>query len=236
MDIIIGSARINEHGRVSGGAAGDQNGKEVCTQSYYDSSLGWVCLRPNVQGLGEKIANSMKDACFNNNIGYAQDNRNDVIIQLKKYGSIKNIKTKTEADCSSLVRACIMDAAGIDVGNFNTANEKNKLIVSGIFYEVKFKSKDELRLGDILVTKTKGHTVIVTDAPKNTSIINTRPIYSAKVKAFTLHVRNGAGKNNKHLRYIHMGDLLSIYEEKNGWGRINSNKNEWVSLSWVKKI
>lgn len=35
MTLIIGSARIDENGNLKNGKAGDQTGKEVCTQSYY---------------------------------------------------------------------------------------------------------------------------------------------------------------------------------------------------------
>ena len=38
MTIKIGSARIDERGKASGGSAGDQSGKEVSTQNYYKHS------------------------------------------------------------------------------------------------------------------------------------------------------------------------------------------------------
>ena len=59
--------------------------------------------------------------------------RNGVITQLKKYGSLSKIATATECDCSSLVRACIIQATGKDVGNITTANEASTLEASGLF-------------------------------------------------------------------------------------------------------
>ena len=44
MSVKIGSARIDEHGQAHGGAAGDQTGKEVSTQSWYAHTKGWVLL------------------------------------------------------------------------------------------------------------------------------------------------------------------------------------------------
>ena len=44
--VYIGSARIDERGKASGGQAGDQTGKEVSTQNWYLHSKGWVVLRP----------------------------------------------------------------------------------------------------------------------------------------------------------------------------------------------
>ena len=38
----IGSARIDESGRISGGKPGDQTGGEICTRSYYNSP--WDCV------------------------------------------------------------------------------------------------------------------------------------------------------------------------------------------------
>ena len=44
MPVYIGSARIDERGKISGGAAGDQTGKEVSYQTWYLHSKGWVVL------------------------------------------------------------------------------------------------------------------------------------------------------------------------------------------------
>lgn len=162
MSIIFGSARIDENGNIAGGAAGDQTGNEVSTQGYYMHSQGWYCLRPKSVGIANKIANAMKQACDNNNIGYDQNQRNTVITQLKAYGSLGAIKTKCEADCSSLMRACVLQASGKDVGDIYTGNLASALEASGLF-EKRFSVSNEGQLynGDVLVTKTKGHTVIV---------------------------------------------------------------------------
>ena len=46
MSVIIGHSSIDENGKISGGKAGDQTTKEVCTRSFYMHSKGWVVLRP----------------------------------------------------------------------------------------------------------------------------------------------------------------------------------------------
>ena len=98
MTILVGSARIDERGKATGGQAGDQTGKEVMIQNFYVHPKGWYILRPKDGNHANKIASAMITACDNNNIGYDQSNRLGVI----KYGI--NTTTKTEADCSSLVR------------------------------------------------------------------------------------------------------------------------------------
>ena len=40
MAVKIGSARIDERGKISGGAAGNQTGKELSTQNWYLHSKG----------------------------------------------------------------------------------------------------------------------------------------------------------------------------------------------------
>lgn len=161
MAVIIGSARQDERGHYSGGKAGDQTGREVSTQNFYNHSKGWNILRAKDNKVAEKLAEAMKIACGNNNIGYDQSGRYGVI----KHG-IK-AKVKTECDCSSLVRACIIYATGKDVGDFNTENERSVILKSGLFDDIgSYKNGKTLYNGDILVTRTKGHTVIVVSGAK----------------------------------------------------------------------
>ncbi len=154
MSVIIGSARSDERGKLSGGKAGDQTGKEVSTQAFYMHSKGWNGFR--LKSKAEALANAMKIACNNSNLGYDQNER---------LGVIKNgidSRVKTECDCSSLVRACLK-YIGIEVENFTTANAKKVLMATGLFDEVVIKSEKDCKTGDILCTKTKGHIVVVTE-------------------------------------------------------------------------
>lgn len=161
--IIIGSARLGENGRTTGGSVGDQKQKttpdysgEVSLQNFYHHKKGWYVLRPKSDIIATGIAAAMMTACNNANIGYDQNNRLDIIK--------KGVRTtsKAECDCSSLVRACILDATGRDVGNFTTSTECTILTASGIFEPKKnYKNGMELFTGDVLVTKSKGHTVVV---------------------------------------------------------------------------
>ena len=181
MAVYIGSARIDERGKISGGAAGDSKQTtvpdykgEVSQQKFYVSSKGWVVIRPQNADIALRIAAAMIVACNNKNLGYDQNNRLGVI----KYGTASTVKT--ECDCSSLVRQCVREATGIDAGNFNTANEKTVLQKTGLFDVMDYVSGMTLYTGDILVTKTKGHTVIVTSgAARNIADKKTYyPIYS----------------------------------------------------------
>lgn len=165
MAVKIGSARIDENGKTHGGKAGDQTGKEVSTQSYYVHTRGWRVLRCKDAEKAEKIARAMQAACDNVNIGYDQYQR-DTLYKLAKDVDFDpaRVKTACETDCSALVRVCCA-YAGIMVGNFRTSNEAKILLASGAFEEMtgaKYTDKsDYLKRGDILVTRTQGHTVVV---------------------------------------------------------------------------
>lgn len=63
-------------------------------------------------------------------------------------------------------------------------------------------------------------------------------LYRARIICTSLHVRNGAGKQYGHVKYVHKNAIVQIYEKKNGWGRIHHKNNEWISLNsnYVRKI
>ena len=163
MMVTVGSARIDERGNANWGRAGDQTSREVATEPYYKHRLGWYLLRPKEAAVANKLAQAMREGCANDNIGYSQSDRYGVLNNLKIYGSIAKIKAKTNADCSSLVRACCIQA-GILVSDFNTSNELAVLEKTGAFHKaVIVTNGTKLCAGDVLVTMTKGHTVIVTE-------------------------------------------------------------------------
>lgn len=154
MQVIIGSARHDENNRYSGGKAGDQTGQEVSTQRFYMHKKGWYAIRAISDELANKIAEGMQIVCDNNRVGYDQGQR---------FGVYKNgidSKVDTEGDCSEVVRA-ILKWCDVFVKDFTTSNEKDVLLNTGLFSCVTINSENECYTGDILVTKTKGHTVVV---------------------------------------------------------------------------
>ena len=162
MAVLIGSAR-SSYGNTT---PGDQHsGLEVSTQNWYLHSKGWYVLRAKDAAARERIAVAMERACANNNIGYSQPTRNTLYNDVKPYGfdPAKTTK-KVNTDCSALVRVCV-NFAGIVVGDFITSNEASVLMATGAFKkftdDAHCKSSDYLLRGDLLVTRTKGHTVAV---------------------------------------------------------------------------
>lgn len=171
MAVIIGSARIDERGKTTGGQAGDQTGKELSTQNWYKHAKGWRVFRARDPAVAEKMAWDMQAACNNRHIGYDQNQRGTLYAAAKPFGfNCAKVNVDCETDCSALVRVCAA-YAGVDLPNFRTWDEPQALLASGAFVELtgdKYTASSAyLRRGDILVTRTKGHTVIVlSDGPK----------------------------------------------------------------------
>lgn len=185
MGIVFGSARIDEKGKLSGGKVGDNKQTavddykgEVSMQTGYVHSKGWVIVRAKSDDLANKIAKGMKIACNNKHLGYDQGNRLGVMT----YGI--ETTTDTECDCSSLIRA-ILKWCGIIVDNFTTANAVTTIMKSGLFDKVTFTKLADVKTGDILCTKTKGHIVACTEGvARNTvaPVINKPMVASPTIK------------------------------------------------------
>ena len=215
MAVIFGSARIDENGKASGGKAGDQKQTastdwkgEVSLENGYIHKLGWVVLRTKNPEIAHKIAFAMLQACNNKNIGYDQNQRLGIITN----GTASQIAT--ECDCSSLVRQCVKEATGVDAGNFTTANEKSKLLATGLLDEVKFTSLKALKEGDILVTKTKGHTVIVVESSNTaTQPSNTYPKYTGTSVSLVVALKEVVEKDTSysHRRKIAVANGIANY-------------------------
>ncbi len=160
-NVIIGSARHDEFGKLAG-KAGDQlqtgSGNdfkgEVSMQPYYEHKYGWYVLRFKDVAYRHKMAERKVKACNNPNNGYSQSDRLAVV----RDGV--DSKKPTNGDCGTYVRRCFMEATGIDPGNFTTENEVAALTKTGLVELVEVKEKD-LMIGDILVSKKKGHTAVV---------------------------------------------------------------------------
>lgn len=218
MATIIGSARIDENGKVTGGKAGDQKQKsvpdtkgEVSMQNFYVSSKGWYILRAKNPSVASSIALSMTIACNNPNIGYNQARRLDII----KAGT--HAASPISCDCSSLVRQCVREAR-IEVGNFTTANEANVLVGTGQFEKLTYTNGTPIYLGDILVTKTKGHTVVVTSGATRAESV---PIASPTVK-------NGSRGSNAKLLQHNLNQCGYRLEEDGIFGKLSTQAlKEW---------
>lgn len=245
--VKLGSSSKDERGQYRGGQAGDQTGQEVHIQNWYDGSWHSV-IRPKSAALAEKIAAACEKACNNNNIGYDQYERNSLYREALKVGmDFSKITTPCECDCSSLVSTCCI-AAGLSESIFFAGNNMrttytlidacNKTGAFDVLTSSSYtRSKDYLKRGDILLSS--GHTVIVlSNGDKVGQIVvtqTTAETYKVKVTANTLNVRSGPSTNYAVVTQVKAGDVYTIIEEREGWGRLKSGAG-WIALEYTQKI
>lgn len=219
MHVKIGSARIDERGRIHGGKAGNQTGKELSIQNWYRHSKGWRVLRCTDTSKAEKIAAAMEAACRNRNIGYDQYERSTLynLAKLVGFDPGKVIKP-CETDCSALVRVCLA-YAGIMTDNFLTTDEAQKILATGYFVELKdgkyTDHSDHLRRGDILVTRTKGHTVVVLNSGDKAGTLETELRLGDRLLKKGM---SGSDVRELQLNMLKQGYVLPKYGADGGYG------------------
>lgn len=167
----LAHARHDENGNTRNGQNGDQNQDvkmntndskgEVSITPFFVHKKGWFVLRPKSILHANKIAKLAKVAANNINIGYNQNKHSN---GLMKHGGVYT-KEKTATDCSGLVRQCIYEATGKDLGNFRTREQVEVFNKSKLFFkEVPYEKGMELYDGDIVVTQVSGHTAVIVDS------------------------------------------------------------------------
>lgn len=244
MSVKLASASIDENGKAMGGKAGDQTGREVKIQDYYNHTKGWRVFRPIDKDTAEKIAYDAEAAARNNKIGYDQGQRQTLYNAAEKVGfDCAKVTTPCETDCSALVRVCLA-YAGINVpAGFRTSNERTYLLSSGRFVELtqsKYtKGGEYLRRGDILCTKTQGHTVVVISNGKY-SDENPDPPKYVEVTAKSVNVRTAPNTAGKVLGIVFKGGILKyqgLDDKVTGWHLVEyKNKNGWITPKYTRLV
>lgn len=238
--VRVGSARIDENGKVMGGQPGDQTGLEVAIEPWYPNPKKYVVARAKRASVRESIASDMEAACANDMIGYNQVRSWDLYDKSKPYGwDCSKVKVASDVDCSTLVRACVAYALQRDIPWFSTLNEIEKLSKTGEFEilrdEKYSQSPDYLLRGDILCTATQGHTLVVLDngakagqsgsqPPQNSTEGNTslcgKGIGTA-VALTPMNIRTGADTSAKILDTIKTSVAVEVLEiTASGWYKI----------------
>lgn len=214
--VTICHSSIDERGKASGGIAGDQTGKEVCTRGWY--SKNWkIVFRYKDREIAKKVAVIAKKIADSGLVGYDQGQRNTLYQALEKFNWNVDayIKSgiKTECDCSSFVYACwcCLVAALRKSGNApttstmaSTLTEKNGFTA---YKESKYLTTDSYLLAGDVIDSPGSHVVMaITNGDKTTENNNTNDIKNDTKsvvpkytigKSYTLmtelNVRTGAG-------------------------------------------
>ena len=220
--VRVGSARIDENGKVMGGQPGDQTGLEVAIEPWYPNPKKYVV------------------ACANDMIGYNQARSWDLYDKSKPYGwDCSKVKVASDVDCSTLVRACVAYALQRDIPWFSTLNEIEKLSETcefEILRDEKYsQSPDYLLRGDILCTATQGHTLVVLDNGAKAGQSSSQPPHNSTegntslcgkgigtaVALTPMNIRTGADTSAKKLDTIKTSVAVEVLEiTASGWYKI----------------
>lgn len=238
MSVLIGHASIDENGRATGGRAGDQTKKEVCTRNWYSRSWD-VVLRPIDSTMAEKMAIACEAACANDNIGYDQSQRNTLHTEALKVGyDLSKISTGCECDCSSLMCVCaIAGGAPVDKlfinGNMGTTRTMRGYFRSTGMFQILTDSKylispDYLKRGDVVVNEGS-HTFMVLS---NGSKSNNNPLISAPTNSNaigiatargSMNVRTGPSTSYKAVGAVKKNEQVQVLE---------ITSNNWYKIVW----
>ena len=164
---MISNSGSDERGRISGGAAGDQTGREWEIRPWYNRPWNCVLRHPD-QKVREKIAELGEKAARNDKIGYDQNQRYtywDLLVKAK-YDPSK-ITVACESDCSAGIIAntkAVGHLLGItalrNIAATYTGNMRSAFKAAGfeVLTASKYLTSDkELLRGDILLND-KSHT------------------------------------------------------------------------------
>lgn len=159
-------ASIGENGKVAGGKAGNQSGKELKVGAYYDFGQD-KCIRFNNNEIGKKCGKIAKELAKNKSIGYNQNQRNTLYNLAKKCGwNIADLKEalktkKVNCDCSSLASTCINLSFGKQVvGCCTTMTLVNACLNSTHFKVISInKMLEQTYKGDLVIKEGK-HVII----------------------------------------------------------------------------
>ena len=131
MAKYIAHSSIDERGKIAGGVAGDQTGKEICIRTMYFKSWHYV-LRIATEAVRKQFANNMIDIAKNNNVGYDQSGRNTLLTQAIKVNfDFTKIVVKCECDCSSMVTIALLGAIYTVLGEAAYKQAYAILVVNG---------------------------------------------------------------------------------------------------------
>lgn len=218
MKVIVGSARHNEYGGTEGGQAGDQTGHECEMQEFYVHELGWDLLRPIDKHKATLIADNMVAICNNDNIGYDWNRKPSLWAASEKYEyDAAKVTEKCNTNCAGAVRNCVA-YAGISKADFYTGNEVSVLMKTGAFELVTDSTKTSdpafMQVGDILVSKAQGHTVVVVGIEEGEITVNEWEVFcnteyvTEFIVTAQMNLRVFGGTNMKILATIKKGETV----------------------------
>lgn len=171
------------------------------------------------------IANEVNKILGNKSTSTTEETTSSILLQLGDSGDeVKTLQTNLNKviDAKLVVDGVFGPATAAAVKTF----QKKYGLTADSVYGPKSDEAMKKALKTITTTTTK-----VTKKEKDTKSKE----YKVKVTVSALNVRNGAGTSNKINTVIQKGEIFTITEEKNGWGKLKSGAG-WIMLKYTEKI
>lgn len=196
MSVMCAWASIDERGKIKGGAAGDQTGREVkCGPIYHFGQTAVYRCKDRSAAL--RIGAAARAIADNDCIGYDQGQRTTAYTALENAGwVVAEVAQMVEIDCSELA-ACAVNTAykkALIPSYVYSGNIGNALITTGAFDRLtatKYLGKSEyIQCGDIIVAPGKHVIVAYTDGAR-ANITNGSTVINGIVKAGNAIIKKG---------------------------------------------
>lgn len=232
MAIKIAHFSIDERGKISGGVAGDQSGKECCVRDWYNKPWDYY-----IEITDEKLANAAADlftkVANRNEAGYDQGQRltfYDRLVECK--GDVTKMKAG-EADCSSGV-ASIYKYLGLNINHAcTTRNIRAALVKTGkakVYSDKGHTASDKYAKRGGLYLKEGSHVVMAIEngsaytkpavSPSAPATSSSKVIGTAVAKQ-VMTVRDKYNTSGKAIGYTSKNQKVEVLEVlSNGWYKI----------------
>lgn len=210
------------------------------------SNENWeYIIRSKSNTRSEKIAQNYKKCFFNYNICYSDKVDNSFYTESKKENmNFDNISVFCNTNNIELIKMlCIASGESEDILNYSKNYDNfieifkslnNFIIIDSYNYT---NISDYLKQGDILVSN-KFITVALNSGSKVNQIAPIQVIahvYKGKVTVNKLNIRSAPNKNSYVVSYLRKGNICTILEERQGWGKLKSGRG-WVDLNFIEKL
>lgn len=234
MKIYLSHAASNEEGKTAGGKPGDQTGREVRIDEFFEYNWNWI-LRAKDASVREKLAEGAEVLAKNDFVGYDHPDRYSMYLQAKSLNyDFSRISTPCNTDCSQMV-ATLINSCKINLSPYIfTGNMADYIVNTGKFDKLAYYNKSQLRRGDILLSVDKGHVVTIIQAASDDPTPSSTPKWVGEVYgAKTVDVKsepNSKAKNLSNWPRLALGNLVDVCDERDEWCyiRIAAKYYGWV--------
>lgn len=235
MSVLIGHVAVDNNGLATGGSGAMQTSDTIFIRPFYDKQ--WCHVYRIAFPKSEVIASTMEKICANDFIQYSTQDRLGIFTNASKHKwDVTKIDEPCGADSVSVIMVLI-EAMGERLSkkvDKITFDDMEYLLKKACFEKQAFRSKDDLRRGDIIIGNTHMAVVLSNGANIDTRSIHEfvldrdsvnqrqlgKEIGTASVRS-AIQVYSGPGTHFAKYKVIPKNSQIAILEVfADGWYRI----------------